>query len=629
MDTTFSRAIDTPSRKDGSLVYLLLAFVTLAVYSGVASHSFINFDDQMYVTHNEYVRSGLNATSLAWAFGVHSSNWHPLTWLSHMLDCQLFGLSPGMHHLVNLLFHICNTLLLLRVLQNMTGSLWKSAAVALLFALHPLHVESVAWVAERKDVLSTFFFLATLWSYQRYVVRPAMRAYLITLALFALGLMSKPMVVSLPILLLLLDYWPLDRFRGEGPAGAGAQRSGITVFIHLIWEKVPFFLLALASCVVTYVVQQQAGSVKSFEVYPLSVRVTNALISYAAYLKETVWPEHLAVFYPHPGKSPMVWLALSVCLLAGLTVVALRHRQTRPYLLVGWLWYLVTLLPVIGLVQVGAHAMADRYTYVPLIGIFVALAWGISEWIQRWGIGRQWLISAGVFLMVILAGLSWHQLRYWTDSTTLFSHALAVTRNNYIAHLCLGGVYEEEGNLPAAASEYRAAVQAKPDYALCHFNLANVLDNLGQWDEAIDQFESALKLAPTGTDVYFNLGIVLYEKGDLSAAMSRFQQLIAMSPDYRYAHFFMALILEKQGNVAEAITQYQTELRVNPTYAIAHNQLGMLLASVGRTDEAAVQFKQALAIRQDFTEARDNLEALHGAHQTLKHDQPRTLSQAL
>jgi len=271
-----------------------------------------------------------------------------------MLDCQLFGMHAGMHHLISLLFDIANTLLLLRILQAMTGSLWRSAIVALLFALHPLHVESVAWVAERKDVLSTFFLLATLWSYQRYVVRPGAGSYLITLALFGCGLMSKPMVVSLPILLLLLDYWPLHRFGGEDPADAETRRYRRSVPMHLVWEKVPFFLLALASCVVTYQVLKQVGSVKSFAAYPLPVRVTNALVSYAAYLKNTLWPDHLASFYPHPGEAPMVWVALSVCLLSGLTVVALHQRRTRPYLLVGWIWYLVTLVPVIGLVQIGA-----------------------------------------------------------------------------------------------------------------------------------------------------------------------------------------------------------------------------------------------------------------------------------
>ncbi len=425
------------------IVSVVLIMATLAVYWQVQNHEFVNYDDDLYVTDNPHVKAGLTREGAIWAFvATHAGNWHPLTWLSHMLDCEVYGVNPWGHHLTNLLLHIGNTILLFLLFRHVTGAVWRSTLVAALFALHPLHVESVAWVSERKDVLSTLFWLSTMWTYLRHVESPGFRWYLLALLSFALGLMAKPMLVTLPFVLLLIDYWPLGRLqfgqsnRTHESMTPGLQRSSVS---SLIFEKVPFFAISAVSSTVTYIVQLSAGAMPSQDVLPLQVRTANALVSYISYIGKMIWPHHLAVSYPHPGSNLPLWqIAGASLLLVFISALVIRGAGRFPYLVVGWLWYLGTLVPVIGLVQVGSQAMADRYTYVPLIGLFVIIVWGAPNLVRRWRHGRFLLVSSSGVLLLTLMACTWLQTSYWKDSFTLFQRTLDVTADNWRAHNGLG-----------------------------------------------------------------------------------------------------------------------------------------------------------------------------------------------
>ena len=483
-------AADQPPRLESTWnhslwVCLLLAVSTLVVYWPVTGHDFVNYDDTDYVTANPYVQAGLSAQGLAWVW--HSDvarNWHPVTMLSHMLDCQLYGMRPGGHHLTSLLFHIANSLLLFLLLRNMTGCLWRSGVVATLFALHPLHVESVAWVAERKDVLSTLFFLLTLWAYGRYakelgakgegrgaksegrrqniqspIGNGKFRHYWLTLAWFALGLMSKPMLVTVPFVLLLLDYWPLRRF------ALITKNSRLKTLLPLFREKVPFLLLSAASCVVTFQVQQNGGSVLDVNNLPVAARVANALMSYVRYLGKMLWPEHLAALYVRKTPWPAWEVGLAAIALLAVSAAVIRLARSRPYLAVGWFWYVGTLVPVIGLVQVGMQSMADRYTYIPLIGIFIAVAWGVCELAATWRVPK---VGLGIATTVVLAAcmvLTRGQLGWWKNSETLFQRMITAVPGNYMAHYNMGNLYSRQDKLAEAVKQYEAALKAEPNYA--------------------------------------------------------------------------------------------------------------------------------------------------------------------
>ncbi len=455
------------------IVCLLLLSVTLAVYWQIGDHQFTNYDDTLYVTDNPHVKPGLAGGSVIWAFtATEEANWHPLTWLSHMVDCQLFGLRPRGHFLTSLFLHLANVLLLFAVLKRMTGALWRSAFVSALFALHPLHVESVAWVAERKDVLSTLFWLLTMLAYARYVERPTRARYVLTLVAFTLGLMAKPMLVTLPFVLLLLDYWPLDRMayggKGDDPPKRTRKRTHSCEqrlpLSRLVWEKIPFFALAAISSVVTFSFQQRAGAMADMEIFPLSSRIANALVSYLRYMGKIIWPSDLAVLYPHPGTSlPLWWGAAAGLALLGLSILVVLVIRRRPYLAVGWLWYVGTLVPVIGLVQVGVQAYADRYTYVPLIGLFIMIAWGVPDLVGRWAQTRTVLAVLAATALAALTACTWIQLGYWKDSVSLFTHTLQVTTKNYVAHNNLGNALADRGEVEAAISQYTEALRIKPD----------------------------------------------------------------------------------------------------------------------------------------------------------------------
>ena len=582
-------------RREG-VVCLFLVIAILAVYWQVGNHEFVNYDDNDYITENQHVQAGLTLKSIVWAFtSTHASNWHPLTWLSHMLDCQIYGLNPGGHHFTNVFFHILNSILLFLVFKRMTGAFWKSAFVATLFAIHPLHVESVAWAAERKDVLSTFFWMMTMGSYVWYVERPGTNRYLLVLLFFALGLMAKPMLITLPFVLLLLDYWPLGRFNKRSLA------------LPLVWEKIPFFVLAAASSIVTFFVQQSGGAVRSLDVLPLFVRISNALVSYISYIVKMILPHNLAILYPHPKDFPMWQVAGACLLLVFISFMAIRAVRRHPYFAVGWLWYLGTLVPVIGLVQVGSQSMAERYTYIPLTGIFIIIAWGVSDLVARWQYKKEGLAVASAILLSILIVATWFQVGHWTNSITLFSHAIDVTENNSIAHNNLGVALKDHGKLSEATGHYYEALRINPDYVFAHNNLGNALADQGRVSEAISHYYEALRIDHDYVLAHNNLGNALADQGRVSEAISHYYEALRIKPDYADAYYNLGNVLTRQGKINEAISHYYKALRIKPNHARAHNNLGSAFVQHGRIFEAIKHYTEALRINPDLAKARGNL----------------------
>ena len=572
------------ARRAEWLVCICLAGAALLAYWPVWDCGFVNFDDPDYVQKNLRVLQGLSWENLGWALTSHAAaNWHPLTWLSLMLDCQLHGPNPFWLHLTNLALHAANIVLLFLLLRRMTGALWPSALVAGFFGLHPLHVESVAWIAERKDVLSIFFALAATWCYVRYVEarrverstlnapRPsrAMRHYAFALVLFALALMSKPMVVTFPLVWLLLDFWPLGRFANWGKGGLARS----------VAEKIPFLLLSAATCVVVFWAQRAGGAVVALAKAPFVHRLENALVSYGLYLWKTLWPARLSAFYPR-WTEPLLWPAIAAALfLAGLTWLVVRSRERHPYLLVGWLWYLGTLVPVIGLVKVGEHALADRYTYVPLIGIFIGIVWGVAYWA-----GRSPLIGGTIrFLaaaaLLLCARTTFVQTRYWHDGRTLFEHALQVNPNNALAHNNLGILLLHNGEMPEAMSHFRKALEINPDYAFAHYNLGNALQQDGRLEEAIAHYERALELEPAYAKAHNNLGNALAKAGQPERAVTHYQRALALQSDDADTHNNLANVLVRKGEVPDAIAHYQRALALDPNLVPACNSLAWLLAT--------------------------------------------------
>lgn len=600
-----------------TIICLLLIVVTLVVFWQVRKHDFVDFDDDVYVTRNIHVQSVITKDSIVWAFTTtREANWHPLTWLSHMVDYQLFGLDPKGHHLTSVLFHLANTLLCFLVLTRMTGANWRSAFVAALFALHPLHVESVAWVAERKDVLSTLFWMLTLWAYTFYVERPEPKRYLLVLLTFTLGLMAKPMLVTLPFVLVLLDYWPLGRFHGYqfgastlSVCASSNNKNWRSRATLLVLEKSPFFALAAVSSIVTLLAQQAGGAVKSFVVFPPTVRVANAVVSYVSYIGKTIWPHHLAPFYPHPGNSLPLWqVAGSLLLLVCISVLLLRRAEKFPYFIVGWLWYLVTLLPVIGLVQVGEQAMADRYTYVPLLGLFIMIAWGASEFASNWPYRRIAFVLAATVMLPALAVCTSKQLSHWSNTVTLFEHTLKVTADNYFAHTQLGIAFAARGELDTAIGHYSKALQIKPDYAIAHNNLGLAWEGKGRIQEAIRSYSKALQIKPDLAGAHSNLGNALQQQGKLDEAIRNFFRALQLKPDVPEVHYNMGNVLARQGEMEQAIVHLSRAVQLKPDFAEAYNNLGAVLSYQGKYQEAIDYFTEALRIKPDYLEARNNLE---------------------
>jgi len=590
-------------------MFLALLAVTAGVFSPVLENNFINFDDEQYVTDNPHVRQGFKPQEFGWAFTTRdAANWHPLTWLSHMLDVELFGLNPRGHHLTSLLLHLANAGLLFIVFSAMTGSVGASALLASLFAVHPLHVESVAWVAERKDVLSTCFALLSLWAYHQYARRPGVVRYLAAIVLFSLGLMAKPMVITLPLLLLLLDYWPLGRL----PGAPGA------IHLRRLLEKVPFFLLSAASAAITLSAQDRGGAVQGVS-FPFSWRISNALATYLQYLWKTVWPRNLAVFYPHPEGALPLWLSAGAgLLLLALSIAAVRSGRRFPFLPVGWLWYLVTLVPVIGLVQVGRQGMADRYTYLPLTGVFIIVSWGAPLLLGNGRRRGRVLALAALLILPALGVRAYRQAAAWRDSLTLFSQALRTTRDNWVAEYNVGFLLDGQGDAAGAAAHYRNALRIRPDYTEAHVNLGNLLAAGRNFEEAAAHFRSALYRQPLmsriGIDkAPINLGNVLFELGRTDEAAVSYQEARRIDPLDATPLYCLAIVEARRSNLPGAEALYREALRMKPDYQEAANNLAILLASQGRSAEAADTFERILALKPDFDQAHYNLATILSA----------------
>ncbi|MGO9108231.1 MAG: tetratricopeptide repeat protein [Thermoguttaceae bacterium] len=630
-------------------VCLFLVLATLAVFGRTIGHDFVSYDDDNYVYGNRHVRGGLTLEAVKWALThVHSANWHPLTTLSHMLDCSLYGLwAPG-HHLTNLLLHAAGSVMLFLALRRLTGAVWRSSIVAALFCLHPLHVESVAWVSERKDVLSGLFFGLTLWAYAGYAQRPfSWVRYLAVIVLFALGLLCKPMLVTVPFLLLLLDYWPLGRWQGAGGSGQGAggreqgaraRGQGVadgretnqgrqSSFVRLVMEKLPLMALSAGSCTVTYLIQRSAEAIG--EGAPLGLRIQTALLAYVGYLMKMLWPANLALPYP-PQRQPAI-LACVLCFLvlsgvSGAVIVAMRRGM--PYLAVGWFWYVGMLVPVSGIVLIGEQAMADRYTYLPLVGIFIAMVWGGADLLGRAGVA--WGFSAVAILLALCASDSYWQLRYWRDSEALYRHALAATENNVQAHTNLGivlwgkgperhseamahfseairikgddyharnnlgSILYKQGNYQGAIENYLAALQAKPSYALAHNNLGVALLKLGRGAEAEQAFREALRLNPEYDDAENNLGMALAMQNRWSEAIPHYRRALELAPEEAQPHMNLGLALAAEGSVVEGVKECEAAVKMNPEDVDGHNELAKLYHSLGRLREAADQWAEVL-----------------------------------
>jgi len=608
-------------------IYLFLTVTTLAAFLPVGNHEFVNFDDDDYITENRPIQNGLTIQGLYWAFTTgHSANWHPVTWISHMMDIQIFGLNPGWHHLTNLLFHLANVLLLFFVLHRMTKARLQSAFVAALFALHPLHVESVAWVSERKDVLSTFFWMLTLVAYAYYSERPRLRSYLAIVAFFALGLMAKPMLVTLPFVLLLLDYWPLERFAPKkraqpipaevnSPVSTGRKKEkrqkhapSITLEMQkpagnrlqwalirpLVLEKIPLFVLTALSCAATCIAQRTAGAVAPLEIYTPAIRIANAFVSYLVYIAKTIWPDNLAVLYPHPGIWPL-WQVLGAALfLAGVTFAVIRTAKQSPFLPVGWLWFTGTLVPVIGIVQVGGQAMADRYTYIPSIGLFVMAAWGIPQIFKKWRYGKEVLASASVLCLLFLFFLTWRQVGYWHDSMTLFDHALGVTKDNFFIYNNRGMTYYEHGDYKRAIEDFDRAVQSNPGFATAYNNRGNARNNLGDYARAIEDFDRAIQIDPLYAQAFGNRGNAYNATGNYTRGIQDIARAIEIDPEYAKAYNNLGAAFARTGNREKALDSFNRALEINPYYADAHYNRGFLYQTLGEYRKAIDDYDSAI-----------------------------------
>jgi tetratricopeptide (TPR) repeat protein len=583
-------------------VCLVLAAITFAVFGQTLTHEFINFDDNDYVYENPVVAGGLSLKNLAWVFThVDCDFYHPLTMLSLMGDYQFYGLHAGGYHFTNVLLHTASAILLFLVLRQMTGALWRSAFVAAVFAIHPLRVESVAWVTERKDMLSGLFFVLTLGAYVRYTRAPfSLVRYLTVMLLFALGLLSKPSLVTLPFVLLLLDYWPLCRMQPAAP------RSTFQVLRALLIEKIPLFVLSAGACVVTLLTQQPL--LASVGEVPLLSRMGYAAISYVVYLGQMFYPAGLAVMYPFPPKGPPLGeVVLALALLAGISAGAFALRERHPYLLVGWLWYLGMLMPMIGLVHAGCAARADRFTYLAQIGVYMMMALAARDATISRRYGRRILGVGALSVIMILMVCAWKQTGYWKDSEILWTHTLACTTANAVAHNNLGATLHEKGEMDEAISHFQKALQINPDHAQAHNNLGNALREKGNVDEAITHYQKALKIIPDDASVHFNFGNALREKGNVDEAITQYQKALQIKPDYMEAQVKLGNVLLQKGKADEAVAHFQRALEINPNNAGIHLNLGLCFSRLGRMDQAISQYQKALQIEPADTATQNNL----------------------
>jgi protein O-mannosyl-transferase len=583
------------------LICALLVAMTLVLYWPVLSFDFVNLDDDVYVTHNRHVQSGPSWEGIKWTLtNLEAGFWQPLVWLSHMLDCRLYGLNAGGHHSTSVLIHCASTVLLFLVLRGMTGVLWGSALVAALFAIHPLHVESVAWVSERKGILSGFFWILTMGAYSHYVRRPMFWRYLLVLCSFVLGLLSKPTIVTLPFALLLLDYWPLRRFETTRTVldrlWMHAPMPARAPSIVLVAEKCPLIVLSVIAGAITWMAEQNVGAVQNTVSYPLGVRLANALVSYALYVRKMVWPADLAVFYPHFGMPPLWQVLACAVVLIAVTVCAWCLRKQAPYVMVGWFWYLGTLVPVIGLVQIGSHALADRYTYIPLVGLFIALAWGMKGIVAQWPDLKRSTLSIALVVMAVLLFSARAQVGTWENSVTLFDQALTVTGKNPLALNNMGAYYLDRHDCKTAVPYFIKAIKMKKDYAYPYRNLGVCAARANDQEGALYYFRQAILLDPRFIMARIDRGHYLMQVDRLEEAMEDFRQVLRINPDDEAAHTNLGAIFHRQIQFGEAEWHLSEALRVNPDNAEALNNLGVLRTAQGRADDAIVQFRKALAL---------------------------------
>jgi protein O-mannosyl-transferase len=607
-----------PKQRSYLIICIALAAVVVGIYWPVHNHEFLNYDDPSYVTNNPAVKGGISWEGIRWAFTeFYSFNWHPLTWLSLMLDCQIFGIKAGPIHVVNVLFHIANTILLFLVLARMTKGVWQSAFVAGLFALHPLHVESVAWVAERKDVLSALFWLLTMLAYVRYAERPSVYRYIVTIVLFVLGLMAKPMLVTLPFVLLLLDYWPLERI----------SNSKVSIKNSLI-EKVPFVFLSAVSCVITYIAQQKGGAVGAI---PFNERIANAIYSYFVYIGKLFWPTELAVLYPYPENTISVSTGfICVAVLILITVFCVFYGRRHKYLPVGWLWYLGTLVPTIGIIQVGSQAMADRYTYIPLIGLFVIVAFATADMLKNVPAKKYILAPAAILILVFCALASFKQLGYWKDNIRLYERTLAITKNNAIIYYNYATALSSLGQKEKACQYFAEAVRLRPDIQDIHNNYGIALEALGKTEEAFEQYQIAMKINPRSDIARYNQGWILLQQGHFDEAIeqfriylgekadilsngvteqttARFKQIFMSKPDTVEILSHMGLCFAQKQDADTAVKYYRQALMLDPNHISTHRRLGLTLYSMGKTDEAIEQCRIVAAAEPNDAKTYNNI----------------------
>jgi protein O-mannosyl-transferase len=609
-----SSGLFSSPRQRTVILCLLLATLTLGIYNQVSHAQFINFDDDDYVTNNPHVQAGLDWETISWAFGsTDEGNWHPLTWISHAIDCQIFHLNPAGHHYVNVLLHAGNVILLFLLLQRGTGQSWRSLLVAAVFAVHPINVESVAWVAERKNVLSMLFFLLALGAYGWYVHKPGFRRYVLVLSFFALGLMAKPMVITLPFVLLLLDYWPLGRMNFAGDTAArGQAQVQIRAYsvLRLTMEKIPLLLLSLASAVITMVVERNGNAVRA--IFSFATRLENALVSYVAYLGKAVWPSHLAILYPHPGNSIPGWtIAASTIFLLLVTAAVFKIRRHR-YLIAGWLWFLGTLVPMIGLVQVGGQAMADRYAYLAFIGLFVAVVWGMADWAGAHRVPSKFLAAAAFASVAALAAVTNMQEKYWHDSVALWSHTIEVTGPNFAAQDNLGVALVAVGRVEESTSHFESAVEINPLDWVGQLNVGVYEQLHGKVKESIARYQIVLQQASDQRFKVFadeNLGAAYRTLGDYSRSRLSYQDALELSPADGFALVNLGVVTQKAGDFSQAAEYYTRAIQIQPT-DIAYLLLAQALEQTGRPEAARAALESAQKLSPNLDKARQNVNRL-------------------
>ena len=610
------QTLDSPlfasPEKRTAILSLLLVVVTVCVFNRASQNSFINFDDDGYITENPHLRAGLTWETVRWAFTTNAqSNWHPLTWLSHVVDYQLFHFNPAGHHYTSVLLHAVNAVLLFLLLQGATGFTWRSLTVAALFAIHPVNVESVAWIAERKNVLSMLFFLTAMLAYGRYTRKPAAKSYLVVAILFAAGLMAKPQVITLPFVLLLWDYWPLRRMEAHSAETSSNSLPPLPVSF-LFWEKLPLLALSACSAAITLKVQAAGGAVRSHIEYPFWVRIENAIFSYARYIGKALWPAHLSPMYPHPGESLRWWAVLGALLLlfliSALVYACRRHR----FLPVGWLWFLGTMIPMIGLVQVGGQGMADRYAYLPFIGLFIVICWGVAEWARQIRLSPQWLAFSVVLVLAAFAALSYRQVGYWHDSLTLWSQALQVTDGNFVAHDNLGNALVYQGRFDDAIPHFRAAIAINPKDPMGHVNIGAYERQHGHLQEAIDHYQTALNLTSDKrlrATVYGNLGSAYRHLHDYYRAKESYEAALRLDNENSVALIGMGLLSYRSGDFKQAADQFYRAAASQPSH-MAYLLLARALEQNGQSAEAQSAYQEAQRLSADIEGAQHTADDL-------------------